>query len=177
MKKLVKIPFSTYGPMISGQGELESRVYKKIIGKRGIWYIAIQENAADNVYFCSKEDTNSSGFGGATLTFKMEDGTEEQAKGPWHSNSDSLFADTGYDIRDKYFTRGIVAKNHEYAKDMYQPDIYTDVLHYDDVPVLGEFHRIEKIAQEFADNLNCTIYYAVKSSGGGSSAHKKPNNQ
>lgn len=175
--KLVKIPFSIYGPMISGQAELEDRIYKKVEGKRGFWYIAIQENAGDNVYFAAKNsDPNAyfQGFGGATLTFKLEDGTEEKVKGPWHSNSGSLFDDTGYDVRDKYLTQGIIAKNREFSEDIRHGDIYTNVLHYDETAKLGKFNRIEEMAQQFANELNCEIYYAMKSSGGGSSATKLP---
>lgn len=177
MTKLVKILFSIYGPMRSGQGELEARTYKKIEGKRGIWYVAVQENCGDNVYFADKHPAPNAyfqGFGGATLTFKLEDGTEDHVKGPWHSNSGSLFEDTGYDVRDKYLTRGIIAKNREFSKDSRGGDIYTDVLHYDEAPVLGAFERIDKMAQQFANDLKCEIYYAMKSDGGGSSGTKQP---
>lgn len=180
MTKLVKIPFSIYGPMKSGQGELEERTYKKIKGSKGTWYVAAQENAGDNVYFAEANPDPKAyfqGFGGATLTFRLEDGTEDQVKGPWHSNSGALFNDTGYDVRDKYFTRGIIAKNREYSVNMRDGDIYTDVLHYDEEPVLGEFDRIEKMAQNFANEHNCQVYYAMKSSGGGSSAVKQPENK
>ena len=169
------IKFSIFGrPMTCGQSELTSRQYKKIVGKRGNWYVAIQENAADNVYFASRSKERSDGFGGATLSFLLEDGTIDKVQGPWHSNSDSLFEDTGYDIRNQYFTQGIIAKT-EVCSKMGQEE-YTDVLHYDEVGVLGKFKRIEDLAQELANKHNCKVYYAVKSSGGGSKYFKEPQN-
>jgi len=165
--------FSIDGPMISGIGEQAERIYKKIKGKRGNWYIALQENAADNIYHGYSDGTYSEGFGGRTLTFKLEDGTEDKVQGPWHSNDDSLFSDTGYDIRDKHLTRGIISKGKE---GNFYKEVYKDVVYYDEKPVLGEFDRIPKMAQKLANELNCELYYSVKTSGGGSSFFVKPEN-
>jgi len=162
------IKFSIHQGMKSGQYEQSIRKYKKIQGTSGTWYVAIQDNIADNIYVDS-HDPKSQGFGGATLEFQLEDGTTEQVKGPWHSNSNALFNDTGYDVRDKSLTRGIVAKSMNYDKSDFIP-IYTDVLHYDEQPVIGNFYRIQKIAEKFSKELKCNIYYAVISSGGGSSS-------
>ena len=170
------VKFSMYGPMISGQGEQAVRTYKKIVGKKSTWYVSMQENPADNVYCTPNERKpgfeRSQGFGGATLTFKMEDGTEDQVQGPWHSCSDSLFLDTMYDVRDKCLTRGICAKS--VKRDYYNGDEYSEVLHYDENATLGEYDRIQNMAQKFANDLNCEIYYAMRSSGGGHSGCASP---
>lgn len=169
------VTFSINGPMISGQVEQAVRTYKKIVGAKSTWYVSVQENAADNVYCTSnvrKPGERSQGFGGATLTFKMDDGTEDQVQGPWHSSSESLFLDTMYDVRDKCLTRGICAKSVKH--DYFSGDEYSEVLHYDENPTLGEYSRIEDMAQKFANDLNCRIFYAMKSSGGGNSHFKDP---
>ena len=172
------IEFSISGPMICGQYEAEIRRYKKLKGKKTTWYVSTDINAADNVYACPDEEQNRPGyggfrgFGGATLSFELEDGIIDQVTGPWHSNSHSLYADTGYDIRDKNITQGIIAKN-RVGKDFYN-SVYSDILHYDEIAVIGLFNRIEDMAQEFADKLDREVYYAVKSNGGGSSGTKKP---
>ena len=172
-KEIKTIKFSIHGPMTSGQGEQAVRKYKKIIGKRGNWYVAFQENEADNIYFASKSKEYSDGFAGATLSFELEDGTIDKIQGPWHSNSDGLFDDTGYDVRNKHLTKGIIAKNKTHGE-WHHPDEYSDVLHYDEVPVIGEYDRIENLAQMFANELNCKVYFAVKTGGGGSSHYKEP---
>ena len=161
------IKFSIHQGMISGQYEQSIRKYKRLTGKKGIWYVAIQDNPADNIYFCNKRSGYSKGFGGATLHFELEDGTKEKVQGPWHSNSDALYGDTGYDIRDKCLTQGIIAKIRKPGENY--ENIYEDVLHYDEEPVLGTFSRIRDLATELVKEHKCKLYYAVVSKGGGSS--------
>ena len=61
-------------PMSCSSYEAEKRRYKKVIGKSGrVWLYAIQDNPADNIYVSGGE--NSDGFGGRTLSFTLEDGT------------------------------------------------------------------------------------------------------
>lgn len=169
--------FSIHSPMSSGVTDQIQHKYHKVVGKEGNWYIAVTDTPADNIYFASNSGKHSDGFGGSTLTFILEDGTEERVQGPWHSNASSLFEDTGYNILDKYLTKGIVAKNRMYSVNCLYEDVYEDVLHYDEEPVIGEFNRIEKIAQEWANTLGCTIAYGVRSQGGGTSSWVKPNNK
>jgi hypothetical protein len=168
--------FSIHQGMKSGIGEQASHKYKKIEGKRGNWYIALQENEADNVYFSEKprEGYHSEGFGGRVIKFELEDGTLDEAQGPWHSNANSLLNDTGYDVTHKYYTQGIIATRKEYAKKSYGPDEFYGILHYDEKPILGDFSRIEIMAQCFANKLDQEVYFSVVSQGGGSSHFKKP---
>jgi len=172
MKTKKTIIFSIHGRMICGSAEVEERIFKKIQGKRGVWYVAIQDNPADNVYFTKNDGKYSEGFAGRVLPFLLEDGTIDQIQGPWHSNSDSLYEDTGYDVRNKYLTQGIIAKRRKY--DYFNGDRYTGVLHYDEEAVLGDYDRIENLAQEYANKLGVKVYYAVKTAGGGSSHMKEP---
>jgi hypothetical protein len=176
MEATKSIRFSIHtGMMTCGQYEQSIRKYKKLIGKRGTWYIAIQQNAADNIYFSGNSANDSlgfKGFGGAALSFELEDGTIERVTGPWHSNANSLLEDTGYDITDQYYTQGIVAKQRIY--DYLNGDEYIDVLHYDEEPILGNYERIKSIAQVLEDHHKCRMYYAIKSNGGGSSCQVDP---
>jgi len=96
-------------PMRCSSYEAEQRRYKKIIGKDGhIYLYAIQDNPADNIYVSGGK--NSDGFGGRTLSFTLEDGTVEELRGPWHTNSDDLFVHTGIDLRAKYLTFVVIGK-------------------------------------------------------------------
>jgi len=107
--------------MQSGRYEAEIRKYKKLIGKSGrIWLVAIQDNPADNIYVSAASAENQPGykgfrgFAGRTLTFELEDGDILELQGPWATNSDALFKDTGYDIRDKYLTFGVIGLSRKY---------------------------------------------------------------
>ena len=159
--------------MISGQDEQAQRTYRKVVGINSIWYIAIQENPADNVYCTAKVRTGrSDGFGGATMEFQMEDGTVDRVQGPWHGNADSLLSDTGYDVTETRLTQGICSKGK--AGNMLDGYEFIDVLHYDEVPTLGQYDRIMTIAQNLANENNCRIYYAMKSAGGGNAHFRDP---
>ncbi len=145
--------------MICGSAEAEKRVYRKVECKRGVWLVAIQPNAAENVYFHNPLDTKSEGFGGRTLSFPLEDGTVYEAKGPWHGNADSLFNDTGVDVRDTHYTFVVLAM----ARDGY-PTILRDVVYKDAAPVLGAFDRYKELCKQYPQALQ---YYS-ESSGGSS---------
>jgi hypothetical protein len=166
--------FTIYQGMRGGQHEQSIRKYKKIVGKSGIWYIAIQEDEGDNIYFTKGNGVFSQGFAGSNLSFILEDGTEEYVQGPWHSNSGALLADTGYDTSHKHLTRGIIALDSEPVLESYNKTQHKEVLHYDEEPVIGDHSRIEIMAQEFANKLNKSVYAAKVSTGGGSAGWIKP---
>lgn len=134
--------------MICGSGDAEKRRYRRIDGKRGVWLVAVQENEGDNVYFHNPRDKHSEGFAGRTLEFSLEDGTIYQAKGPWKSNADDLFLDTGYDAREKFFSVVVIGRGREmdYSKDRYYGQtVITDVVYQDAEPKLGKFDRVQDI--------------------------------
>ena len=159
--------FSISGPTICGSAEAEQRVFNMYVGKSGRrWLVADQENAGENIYV--EGGPNSDGFGGRTLEFQLKDGAIISLKGPWHSNCDSLFNDTGVDVRNQYYTFGIISLGKRYTEN-YLSEIFEDVLFYDESPVLGDFNRIENLAKEFAYKLNRRVYYAQRTRGGGSS--------
>ena len=169
--------FSIHQGMKSGQGEQASKRYKKIVGKNADWYVALQENEGDNIYFASRNLRYSDGFGGATLEFQLEDGTIEKVQGPWHSNSTALLIDTNYDTTHKHLTRGIIALDLLPVKGDFWKTQHEQVLHFDEEPVIGDFSRIEIMAQDFANKLRKPVYYAVVSPGGGHSGWKNPINK
>jgi hypothetical protein len=152
----------------------QKRVFKIIHGKLHIWFVAVVPNEGDNIY-CETE--NKSGFGGSVVKFLLENGSIATVRGPWHSNSESLLHDTGYDCTSKHYTRGIVALEMTYAKLGHQNDgdTYKNVLHYDAQPELGKFDRIYEIARAEAKIWNKRVYYAHVSVGGGMSGSVEPN--
>jgi len=157
--------FSIYAPMKSAQAEAQALRYEMFLGKSGRrWLVAVQPNRADNIYVEGK--SGSDGFGGATLTFPLQDGEQIALTGPWKASARSLFADTGLDIRDKFLTIGIVARERE-SRGYLQACTYRGVLHRDTDWVLGLFDRVDRIAQWWADALGRPVYYGMLSQGGG----------
>ena len=154
-------------PMISGTGEISKRVFRIVEGKDAIWLISTDENAGDFIYARKKDDAKSEGFGGSTLEFLLEDGSMIKLQGPWHSNSVSLYHDTGIDLNDKHKTFGLVALNRKGNK-------YKDILFIDSEPVIGIFDRIEQKAQEIANELNDTVLFYSKSQDGSHAGSMKP---
>lgn len=167
--------------MTCGSAKAESRTYKKINGSRPgtIWLVANQEEAADNVYFHDSNDHNSDGFAGRVIHFQLESTVPGQTgdvislKGPWHSNANALFSDTGYDCRATCRTRVIVSKGHAYD-DKYR-QVLTDVIYNEPKEgKLGLFDRDDEIAQKIADETGETVYLYSESSSGSCSRQVKP---
>ena len=149
--------------MLSGIEEVGKRKFTMIKGKSGkIWLIAVQENAADNIYVEGGPD--SKGFGGRSLVFELENGAEIELIGPWHSNSESLFNDTGLDIQDKHISFVVIAKERDFG-DGFTPTL-KDIIYMDEKPVIGYSDRGEELAGEYADKLGVTLYLYKETSGG-----------
>lgn len=165
-------------PMISGIGEASKRVYKKAIDKKDknrIWLYAAQDNPADNIYVGYPYDTKSQGFCGRWMEFKLEDNTTVRLQGPWHSGPNALKENTGIDLTDKHLTYGCVSLSREDSyQGIFMQDRYYDLLHADTDWTLGEFNRIDNLAQSYANKLGKTIYYYQESRGGSSAGVRKP---
>jgi hypothetical protein len=173
MESAMDIDFNIRGPMISASADAEVRRYHLVREPNGReWVYADQENAADNIY--ADGGQGSRGMGGRTLTFTLVNGETVNFIGPWKGNADSLFEKTGVDLREKYQTTGVVARYRDLAV-WPKADTYRDVLHYDgDEWVVGEFNRIEKIAQVEANKLQERVYFAFRAHGGGHSGFCDP---
>lgn len=149
-------------------------VYKRVAAKTGSeWLIPVNiPNAADYVHFVpTPEDQKSSqGYGGSTLTFKLEDGGELRVRGPWHGNAGSLFSDTGVDVRDLHYTRCAIGRSASKGQWMTADEL----LYIDGAAVLGQFERGETLARQIANLRNEPVYLVVASSGGGFARMVKP---
>ena len=154
-----------YG-MISGQGEAAKHRYDLHVGKSGRrWLVSTSDDRASNVYV--EGGPGSQGFGGAELVFTLRDGSAVTLKGPWHSNSDSLFRDTGVDVRNEHYTFGVIGTGREYRNTGGSATI-TGVIHADKGPTKGQFSRINDLAQQMADERQQTLFYYQESKGGSS---------
>lgn len=168
-------------PMICASAEAEDKVYKKVVGKSGsIWLIpqldaARQdlptEDSGDGVHVHRLDDKDSDGYGGRTLEFLLTDGTIYKAAGPWHSNTEALYKDTGIDLRDKHRTFVVISLDRDF--DGYDT-IMKDILHIDKEPTIGKFERGKEIARYHADRLNRPVHRYSQSRGGSSCGSENP---
>ena len=131
------------------------------------------ENIADNIHY----DDNPSnlptdnykgykgfrGYGGREIPFKLEDGTIKIIKGPWHTNSETLYNDIKLDIRNKHLTIGCLFLDR--CKSILNN--FTNVIYVDEEPVIGDYDRIKNMAIEYSKKYKQTIYYYMKSATGG----------
>ncbi len=161
--------------------QLRPKVYKKAIGKSGrIWIYSKGKGAGSFIHVSADLKENERGYqgfrgyGGSTLQFPLEDGTMEELIGPWHSNCDALFNDTGIDLRKKHLTFVVISKSREYSKESYS-SIMKDVLYIDAEPQEGLFDRGILMAMEIAKKLNITVVCYKESLGGSSNGFVYPN--
>jgi len=171
--------------MTCASAEAEKCTYVMQVGKSGRrWlYPDCGSNSASHIYV--EGEKNSQGFGGRTLTFKLtpdqlvENG-EIKLKGPWHSNSEALFEDTGVDLRDTHVTFVVVSKGREHL-DMgecgWYKTVMTDVLYIDDEPTSGSFRRGDEIAKKYANDLGEPVFLHSQSNGGSSTGQVKPDEE
>lgn len=163
----------TNNPILCGQDEAVQRVYRIAAGHNGrIWLYAVQPNAGENIYVSG--GPNSKGFGGSTLTFKLEDGSEMQLQGPWHSNAVDLLKETGIDLLDTFLTFGAIGHDVRHLEPSYVNKEIIDVIYRDEVATLGTIDRITVLAQQIADERGHPVFYWKRSAGMISSGFIKP---
>lgn len=151
-------------PMICEQLEAQRRVYRRVNGKDGnVWLYAIEENSADHVYVSGKP--GSDGFGGATLTFKLEDGSELKLTGPWKTGAQRLFQETGVDLSDRFLTFGVISREIGDGAYIFRPTMI-DVVYKDKKPTVGRENRIDAIAMHLANELQAKLHVWIGTSGG-----------
>tara|TARA_R110000850_G_scaffold270524_1_gene403606 strand:- start:885 stop:1400 length:516 start_codon:yes stop_codon:yes gene_type:complete len=164
------VKFSLSQGMISSQGEVQERVFEKVQGKRYTWYVAMQEDRADNVYVSTE---NKQGMGGAVLPFKLQDGSIDQVQAPWHSSSCSLLEDTGLDVTNTSRLSYIISEVRESPTEHYGAYTCKGVLEHVEEELMT-FNTPEERGQYFANKLGKMVYVTSRSSGGGCAGWSKP---
>jgi len=152
-------------------------VWTKVQGGGKIWLYPINiPNPGDLIHMWSpsKSKGGFQGYGGSTLTFPMEDGSEFECKGPWHSNSEALLKATGVDLTEKHLTFVIISRGQEYDG---PKTILKNILYMDLKPMVGKFERGRELAKAFANNLGEKVYLYSKSDGGSSTGSVYPEEQ
>lgn len=162
--------------------EKKGLIYRKVIGKSKTWVYPTNALSPASDVHCSASPRENvlgyrgfRGYGGATLIFHLEDGTEERMTGPWNSSAEALFADTGVDIRDQYLTYVIIAK--ERALGERYTTIFKGIVYQDKNPVLGKFLRGDIIAMKLAKKMKRKLYLYSESMGGSSERPVTPDQE
>lgn len=169
LNQLYNKEFNFRQPVTSSQGDVSSNLFRRITKGIDVWYVAEVPNSADYIYHVT---TNLNGHAGVKLTFKTNEGSFEEV-GVWRSNPDALFNATGVDIRDKHLMSYIISLDKLHSVENYGPDMYIDVLYFQE-NVLTTFTHFKEKAQEYADKLQRTVYIGRRSAGGGSATKAHP---
>lgn len=124
---------------------------------RGWLYTYDSKSPASQIYVTDSADWSQAGagFGGSTLKFNLVSGGVFELRGGWHSNSDSLFANTGIDFRDAHLT----------LVHIWSPD--GKLLYEETEWVLGKFDREDDILKSLGLE-DKKVFVARRSSGGSS---------
>jgi len=164
----------TITPVYHATPRHENIRWRRYRGTAGaIWLVADVPNQGDHIIYWSPNGSRE-GYGGATLTFNLDTGETIRLQGPWHRNSDDLFSDTGIDVRNKHYTRGVLALEHKFVIFSLHGK-YIDVVHEDTDRVLGLFNCIERMAQEEANRRAVPIHFMVETIGGSHAGVCTPN--
>lgn len=142
----------------------KSDIWKKVTGKSGrIW---LYQPEGSRVWVDGGK--GSQGCGGRTLTFTLDDGTTQDLIGPWCSNSDACFADTGIDVRKNHVTWGCVGTERLFDQNSGRSGI-GNIIWRDEEPTKGLFERVELIAWKLQqENPDLTLQVYRESEGGSS---------
>lgn len=151
-------------------------VFYRYIGKSGkVWIVGDCDDAASHIYV--QADTRENvpgyngfrGFGGSTLRFRLVDNGIVELQGPWHSNSDALYQDTGVDLRHTYVQFVCIAKTREYIGNKC---IFRDVL-YKEIST-GDYYDGTRRAMQLSKELDIPLVIYHETRGGSSNGYVYP---
>jgi len=150
-------------PMVSGIPSADQE-WKIAVGKSGRIWLYHPDRSAVWV----SGGPQSRGYGGSTVAFKLADGLGIiQLVGPWHSNSDSFFKDTGIDVREQHVTWGCIGTGRDYDTNTDSMRI-TGVLWFDSEPTKGLYERVDLLAWEMQQATPDRPLFLYTESEGGS---------
>lgn len=140
----------------------ESIGHKIAMGKSGrIW---LYQDGESRVHVSG--GPGSRGFGGSTVSFTLAGGLGKiDLVGPWASNADSFFKDTGIDVRDNFNTWGCVGTGRSYDSNTGETRI-TGLVWFDHDATKGQYDRVDYLAWELQEKSDVPLYSYMESEGG-----------
>lgn len=137
-------------------GEFEAKT--GLSGKTWLYRTDVP-NSGDFIYVSDPSPSGGMrGFGGSELRFDVGDGVLALS-GPWHSNSDALFEDTGIDLTMLHSTIVVITSGED------------GVIYAEDNPVLGLFNRGHALAEALAAIHGGPLKLYSESNGGSSTSY------
>ena len=132
---------------------------------RRLWLVGANTLApADHIYVGYREDTGSKGYGGRHMIFNLTDhNMAVTLQGPWHSNSDALYENTGIDLRDKHYVQLVVGLSRRNGPS-YRTTL-TDIVYYEP-PGVRAYDGYKATMRELYEKYRCDLYYWHGGSGG-----------
>lgn len=151
--------------------------YRIAVSKDGKTIWCYQKDVAAPIY-CSG-GKGSQGFGGSPITFQLEDYIcgSITLKGPWSSNTDAFFHDTGIDYRSKHYSFVVIGLGWRHEIDERGQSgrcIVENVVYADKEPTQGPFDRATPLGKEWANKLGKPVYVHRSSYGGGGRGYEYP---
>lgn len=142
-------------------------VHQKLIGKSGATWIipASGRFRASDIHCRGAKREHSEGYYGSILTWTLEDGSACSLQGPWHSNADALYDDTGVDLRQCHQTWCAVSRDMRFMRNGAIELI--DPIYADEEVQESSFDRGDQIGQRIADERREPVYLVRESDGGG----------
>lgn len=120
-------------------------------------------NPADHIYVGYTYDTGSRGYGGRIMVFNLVDHNRAiSLYGPWHSNTDALYENTGVDVRDKHYVQFVAGLGR--LRDGGR-DVITDIVHYEEPGVRG-YYDYKALLPRLYERYKASITYWHGGSGG-----------
>lgn len=134
-----------------------------VAGTRGLWFIPSNvPNPADGLLV---ETDNKTGYGGAIFNLECTDGSIHTIKGPWHSNPESLFHDTGIDLRDKHLVSTIIGDDF-LTRDFNAPPTFNTIF-LEKRESIEDFYQYLKDAERIMQEKNLTQVAVYHETPGG----------
>lgn len=138
------------------------------VGKSGRIWLVQATAPVDGWIYVSDTDPDSRGFAGGSMTWNVpSQNCKITLRGPWHASPSDLYEDTGVDVRDQNLSQGVVSRGITHGNAGICSALYSDVLHFDDTPVVGLSCRVKSIAQELANKHQEKLkWWSAHSRGG-----------
>lgn len=145
--------------------DLKYTCYQDRNDRKRLWLVAANVVApADHIYVGYREYTGSQGFGGRRMVFNLTDQNRAVTlQGPWHSNSDAFYENTGVDIRHLHYVQLVVGLSRERGPSY--RETLTNIVYFE-LPGVRAFDGYKATMKSLYEQHQVPLYYWHGGSGG-----------
>lgn len=145
-----------------GESEGIFDVYESTMYPGGLWLVGDVKNSADHIFFGYPCETGSKGYAGRWMAFRGPLG-DVILQGPWHSNADALYDDTGVDVRGAHYVQLVVGL--AWGPDINGARTIESVVYYED-PHYGVFDDYRNVLRRLYSVFRVPLCYWHGGAGG-----------